>query len=353
MYAIVLILVVVIVNVYSIDYKNNVIDESYLSPTNSDLSGKNIVNSDEIRYYLTILLNEWEKIKKILNNKEGFLELNNDVKDLIFFKNLLEIEEKSVFCDKETVFSNYSVNWYNNYGFNNIDNISRELFKNYTYDIKCIMKNSDDFVNFSYNRNDENNSVNDIVNKLKLVILFYNQFECDLKEYNNYLKNFDINKNDTLNFNYHCLDKNSELKVKLEDFNKKCNLNENDRSYYLKKIKTNNKAIGNYFWADYYEYYSISKNINSILEFSNKIIMKTNHIIETTKKKIYKKVLYYYIWLIIISKIALYILRKIAMSYIFFDKFIIYIINTIEDYLFMFISLQFIFDIIKTVVAEF
>ncbi|KAH8740258.1 hypothetical protein FG386_001533 [Cryptosporidium ryanae] len=352
MHVVVLLFITIIVNVFGYNTKNHDLAKDHVHCCCSELDGK-IMSYGDIKYYLTILFNEWKKIKKIINNKEGFSELNNDVKNLIFFKYLLEIEERVIFCKNEYIFCNYNLNWYNNYGLNNIDNVSRELFKIYSYNnTNCLTRNSKNIMNILYYRNANINLKNDnIINKLKLLILFYNQFEEDLAEYNYYINNFNLNEGETLNSNYSCSNKNIQVKNNIDHFNKKWNMNESEKKCYLKNIGIKNKGK-NEFWTNYHEYYSFNKNIKILFNFLNKIMIKSNNIIENTKETMYKKVLYYYIWLIIMSKITLYILRKIALLYIFLDKFIIYIIDAIEDYLFMFISLQFTFELIKTVISE-
>ncbi|OLQ17030.1 hypothetical protein ChUKH1_12340 [Cryptosporidium hominis] len=223
-----------------------------------------------------------------------------------------------------TIISNYDIKWYNQYELEDIERIVNQLSKINLGDYG-IMKFGNENSKF------ENNSKN-LTIKLVILSIFYKQYSIDQLAYRKIAEN-----TDTVNNYIQHLSKSVRTEIKLID---------EDIENLMKNLEV---SMGN-------KKKSLSRKIEFILEnIQSKLtsyIEKINNSFDNIRKKLYSRILEYYLLVIVLAKLFFIFSRKILSMILLLNHILIYILDNFEDYTFMLISLQFGFEMVFAFIQE-
>lgn len=297
---------------------------------------------EKLKCYWKILENELiHLLRAIKSESYGIFGFNSNTKALIFLKRIIDLTSKTTKTEtskkyisyqnhqylNNSIINDYGIKWYDYYEIEDFERIVNKLSK--------INLGSYDIMNFKNENNIFEKNSKKLTIKLIVLSILYKQYSMDKIIYKKIIEDDDSRKNYTqnllkaLNVEKVILDEDINNLIKKLDIFKKEKKNKNN---YLK-----NKLI---FIMKY---------------FKAKIIIyldKTNNIFDNIRKKLYSRVLNYYLWVIILAKLFFICSRRLISIILILDHIIIYIFNNLEDYLFMLISLQFTFEMVLTLIQE-
>ncbi|TRY53115.1 Uncharacterized protein CTYZ_00002596 [Cryptosporidium tyzzeri] len=294
---------------------------------------------EELKCYWIILESELiHLLKAAKSGSNGIFGFNGRTKNIIFLRKLIDLINKNTKSKirerfiayqshpylNSTIISNYGIKWYNQYELEDIERIVNQLSKINLGDYG-IMKFGNENSKF------ENNSKN-LTIKLVILSIFYKQYSIDQLAYRKIADN-----TDTVNNFIQHLSKSVSTEIKLID---------EDIENLMKNSEV---SMGN-------KKKSLSRKIEFILEnIKSKLttyIEKINNSFDNIRKKLYSRILEYYLLVIIIAKLFFIFSRKMLSMILLLNHILIYILDNFEDYTFMLISLQFGFEMVFTFIQE-
>ncbi|KAH8581721.1 uncharacterized protein ELE39_001851 [Cryptosporidium sp. chipmunk genotype I] len=294
---------------------------------------------EKLKCYWIILENELiHLLRAAKSDNNGILGFNRSTKTIIFLRKLIDLIKKNSKSKtrerfiayqghpylNNSIIDGYEIKWYNHYELDDIERTVDQLSKINLgdYGIMNFRNQSSKF---------EKNSKN-LTIKLVILSIFYRQYSIDQLAY----RKITENKN-TINNYIQYLSKFSNREIAL-----------------LKKdieslIKNSEVTMGNKKNSLKRKFKFTLENIQSEL---TSCIEKASNSFDNIRKKLYSRILEYYLLVIILVKLFFIFSRKLLSMILLLNHILIYILDNFEDYLFMLISLQFTFEMVFTLIQE-
>ncbi|OII71912.1 uncharacterized protein cubi_00720 [Cryptosporidium ubiquitum] len=296
---------------------------------------------EKLKCYWGILENELiHLLRAAKSDSYGIFGFNGTTKTLIFLRRLIDLTSKTPKLKTNKRFEAYQnhqylnnslidahdIRWYNYYELEDVERIVNRLANldlvNYG------------IVNFRNENSPFGNNSKKLTIKLIILSILYKQYSMDKLNYKKTIKDNHSQKNYTRNL---LKAFNTEMAILEQDIGSLIKKSE----VYREKKKTMNSFI---------------KKLTFLMKYiKSEIIIfldKTSNLFDSIKKKLYSRILNYYLWLIILAKLFFIFSRKLISMILLFDHIIIFILDNFEDYLFMLISLQFTFEMAFTFIQE-
>ncbi|KAJ1605849.1 putative signal peptide-containing and transmembrane domain-containing protein, partial [Cryptosporidium canis] len=291
-----------------------------------------------LRCYWGLLESELIHILKAEHDGDyGIFGFNNDTAAVVFLRKLMDLTSNFKASRKEDkwgVFGNHSysgislannrhIKWYNYYDAEDVDRLVERLELG-EVSPKSIMR--------------ESGQVEKLAIKLVILSVFYEQYCVDKLLYTKLVKE----GGSLSKFTRHLF----------EEFDKEMAVLEKETRQLLSELEEGagggwrGVGIGPYVEGLFQQLLGdIGLEISTYTGMASRTF-------DRIRKRLYSRILHYYIWVIVLAKLFFILSRKLVSMVFLLDSLLIYLMDNAEDYLFMIISLQFTSEMVFSVLQE-